>query len=127
MAQTKTKLTKMTTKLIKTEAEYDVALARVDELFDAKKGTKDFDEVELLLALVEMYEAEHYAIEAPDPIEALKFRMEQMDMKRSDLEKFLGTRARVSEILNRKRNLTVKLMKVLHKELGVPAESLLAQ
>jgi len=116
----------MTTKLIKTEAEYDVALARIDELFDAKKGTKDFDEVELLLALVEIYEEEYYPIEAPDPIEALKFRMEQMEMKRSDLEKFLGTRARVSEILNRKRNLTVKMMKALHKELGIPAESLLA-
>ncbi|MDA9563538.1 helix-turn-helix domain-containing protein [Flavobacteriales bacterium] len=116
----------MEAKLIKTEADYQAALTRIDELFDAKPETKDFDEAELLMALVELYEAEHYPIEAPDPIEAVKFRMEQMGLKRADMAKYLGTRARVSEILNRQRKLTVAMMKKLHKDFGVPAESLLA-
>lgn len=116
----------MKAKLIKTEVDYDAALARIDELFDAKPGSKAFDEVELLMALVEIYEEEHYKIEAPDPIEAIKFRMEQMDMKRTDMAKYLGTRGRVSEILNRQRSLTLAMIKKLHKEFGIPAESLLA-
>jgi HTH-type transcriptional regulator / antitoxin HigA len=116
----------MDAKLIKTEEEYNSALARIDELFDSVPGSKDFDEAELLIALVELYEEKHYKIEAPDPIEAIKFRMEQMDMKRMDLAKYLGTRSRVSEILNRQRNLTLAMIKKLHKELGIPAESLLA-
>lgn len=116
----------MNIKLIKTESDYTSALARIDELFDSKPGSKNFDEVELLMALVELYEEQHYKIEAPDPIEAIKFRMEQMDMKRVDLAKYLGSRARVSEILNRQRNLTLAMIKKLHKEFGIPAESLLA-
>lgn len=116
----------MEAKLIKTEAEYEEALSRIDELFDSKPGSKDFDEVELLVVLVDLYEKEHYPIEAPDPIEAIKFRMEQMEMKRVDLAKYLGTRARVTEILNRQRKLTVAMMRRLHKEFGIPAESLLA-
>ncbi|MBI2257355.1 MAG: helix-turn-helix domain-containing protein [Flavobacteriia bacterium] len=116
----------MEAKLIKTEEEYNSALARIDVLFDAVPGSKDFDEAELLMALVELYEEKHYKIEAPDPIEAIKFRMEQMNMKRMDLAKYLGTRARVSEILNRQRNLTLAMIKKLHKEFGIPAESLLA-
>lgn len=116
----------MEAKLIKTEEDYDLALARIDELFDSKPGSKDFDEAELLMTLVELYEQQHYKIEAPDPIEAIKFRMEQMDMKRVDLAKYLGTRARVTEILNRQRSLTLAMIKKLHKELGIPAESLLA-
>ena len=93
----------MEAKLIKTETEYSAALSRIDELFDVTPGSKEFDEVELLIALVELYEQKHYKIEAPDPIEAIKFRMEQMGMKRVDLEQYLGTRARVSEILNKQR------------------------
>lgn len=116
----------MKAKLIKTEEDYNLALARIDELFDSKPGSKDFDEVELWLALVELYEEKHYRIEAPDPIEAIKFRMEQMGMKRVDLAKYLGTRGRVSEILNKQRNLTLAMIKKLHKEFGIPAESLLA-
>ena len=115
-----------TFKLIKTEADYEAAMSRIEELFDVTPEDKRFDEVELLVALVDLYEQEHYPIAAPDPIEAIKFRMEQMDMKRVDLAKILGTRGRVSEILNRQRQLTVAMMKKLHKELGVPAESLLA-
>lgn len=116
----------MDIKVIKTEKEYQAALNRIEKLFDAKPNTKEFDEAELLMALVEMYEEKHYKIDAPDPIEAIKFRMEQMNMKKSDLAKFFGARSRVSEILNRKRDLTVKMMRVLHKEFGIPAESLLA-
>jgi HTH-type transcriptional regulator/antitoxin HigA len=120
------KKTEMKIKLIKTEADYSAALARIDELFDATPGSKNFDEVELLMKLVEFYEEQHYKIEAPDPIEAIKFRMEQMGMKRVDLEQYLGTRARVSEILNKQRNLSLAMIKKLHKEFGIPAESLLA-
>lgn len=116
----------MQAKLIKTEQEYNVALERIDELFDVSPDSKEFEEIELLVALVDLYEQKYYPIEAPDPIEAIKFRMEQMDMKRVDLVKFLGTKSRVSEILNRKRKLTVEMMRKLHKEFGVPAESLLA-
>jgi HTH-type transcriptional regulator/antitoxin HigA len=116
----------MKAKLIKTEDEYNSALARIDVLFDAEPGSKDFDEAEFLMALVKLYEDIHYKIEAPDPIEAIKFRMEQMGMKRMDLTKYIGTRARVSEILNRQRNLTLAMIKKLHKEFGIPAESLLA-
>ena len=116
----------MKIKLIKTEADYQVALERIDEIFDSKPGSKHFDEAELLMKLVEFYEEQHYKIEAPDPIEAIKFRMEQMGMKRVDLEQYLGTRARVSEILNKQRNLSLAMIKKLHKEFGIPAESLLA-
>lgn len=116
----------MEAKLIKTEEEYNSALVRIDELFDSLPGSKEFDEVELFMTLVELYEEKHYKIEVPDPIEAIKFRMEQMEMKRMDLAKYLGTRSRVSEILNRQRNLTLTMIKKLHKEFGIPAESLLA-
>ena len=116
----------MEAKLIKTEEEYNTALARIDVLFDAKPDTKEFDEVELLMALVEIYEQEHYKIDAPDPIEAIKFRMEQMGLKKVDMTKYFGTRGRVSEILNRQRSLTLAMIKKLHKEFGIPAESLIA-
>lgn len=116
----------MEAKLIKTEEDYNAALTRIDALFDAVPGSKDFDEVELLMALVAMYEEKHYKIDAPDPIEAIKFRMEQMNMKRTDLAPYIGSRARVSEILNKQRNLTLAMIKKLHKDFGVPAESLLA-
>ena len=116
----------MEAKLIKTEADYNEALARMELLFDAKPNTKEFDEAELLMALIEIYEEQHYKIEAPDPIEAIKFRMEQMGMKRIDMAKYFGTRGRVSEILNRQRKLTLTMIKKLHKEFGIPAESLLA-
>jgi HTH-type transcriptional regulator/antitoxin HigA len=117
---------KMEAKLIKTEAQYTVALHRIDALFDCTPESKDFDEVELLLALVELYEQKHYKIEAPDPIEAIKFRMEQMGLKKTDMTKFFGTRGRVSEILNRQRDLSLAMIKKLHKEFGIPAESLIA-
>jgi HTH-type transcriptional regulator/antitoxin HigA len=116
----------MEAKLIKTEADYNEALERMELLFEAKPNTKEFDEAELLMALIEMYEEQHYKIEAPDPIEAIKFRMEQTGMKRIDMAKYFGTRGRVSEILNRQRDLTLTMIKKLHKDFGIPAESLLA-
>ncbi len=120
------KLKIMEAKLIKTEEEYNIALSRIDELFDVTPDSKEFNEAELLIALVELYEQKHYKIEAPDPIEAIKFRMEQMGMKKIEMTKFFGTRGRVSEILNRQRALTLAMIKKLHKEFGIPAESLIA-
>ena len=116
----------MDAKLIKTEADYNDALARMELLFDAKPNTKEFDEAELLIALIELYEEQQYKIEAPDPIEAIKFRMEQQGLKRTDMTEYFGTRGRVSEILNRQRSLTLSMIKKLHKDFGIPAESLLA-
>jgi HTH-type transcriptional regulator/antitoxin HigA len=120
------KLKIMEAKLIKTDEEYNIALSRIDELFDVTPDSKEFNEAELLIALVELYEQKHYKIEAPDPIEAIKFRMEQMGMKKIEMTKFFGTRGRVSEILNRQRALTLAMIKKLHKEFGIPAESLIA-
>jgi HTH-type transcriptional regulator/antitoxin HigA len=95
-------------------------------LFDLQPGDDRFDEAELLITLIDLYERQHHAIEAPDPIDAIEFRMEQMGYKRVDMIPFLGTKSRVSEILNRQRKLTVEMMRKLHKEFGIPAESLLA-
>ncbi|RFC55764.1 helix-turn-helix domain-containing protein [Brumimicrobium aurantiacum] len=116
----------MEVKLIKTETDYNKALARMELIFDAKPNTKEFDEAELLITLIELYEEQHYKIDTPDPIEAIKFRMEQMGLKRIDMTKYFGTRGRVSEILNRQRSLSLTMIKKLHKEFGIPAESLLA-
>ena len=116
----------MEMKLIKTEAAYQEALARIEQLFDVKPDSKDFDEAELLITLISLYEAEHYKIGAPDPIEAIKFRMEQMEIKRIDMVKYFGSRGKVSEVLNRQRNLTLTMIRKLHKDFGIPAESLIA-
>lgn len=116
----------MEIKLIKTEDEYSKALSRMDELFDVTPSSKEFDEAELLMAIIDIYEQKHYHIDAPDPIEAIKFRMEQMNLKRTDLTKYIGSRGRVSEILNRQRKLTLEMIKRLHHDFGIPAESLLA-
>lgn len=116
----------MEAKLIKTEEEYNIALRRLDELFDVTPESKEFNEAELLITLIELYEQKHFKIETPDPIEAIKFRMEQMGMKKIEMTKFFGTRGRVSEILNRQRTLTLAMIKKLHKEFGIPAESLIA-
>ncbi len=111
---------------IHTEDEYDKALVRVDEIFDAKKGTKEGDELELLLILIEKYEDEHHPVPLPDPIEAIKYRMEELGLKDKDLVPYIGNKGNVSKILNRQRKLTADMMRALHKYLGVPAESLLA-
>jgi len=115
----------MTIKPIKTERDYRKALKQIEKLWDAKPHTPKGDLLEVIATLVEAYEQKHYRIEPPDAIEAIKFRMEQLGLKQSDLARYLGGRSRVSEILNRKRKLTVDMMRSLRKHLDVPAESLL--
>ena len=116
----------MTIKPIKTERDYRKALKEIDKLWDAKPNTSMGDRLDVLVTLVEAYEQKHYQVDPPDPIEAIKFRMEQLDLKPSDLAKILGGRSRVSEVLNKKRKLTVEMMRSLRKHLAIPAESLLA-
>ena len=116
----------MKIKVIKTEEEYNQSLKRLEVIFDAPIDTHEGDEAELLGILIEKYEDEHYAIEAPDPIEAIRFRMEQMDMDNRDLAKVLGYKSRVSEIFNHKRKLSLKMIKNLHKKLKIPYESLIS-
>jgi HTH-type transcriptional regulator / antitoxin HigA len=111
---------------IKTEQDYNSAINRIEELWGAKKDTLDGDELDLLVTLVESYEMKHYPIAPPDPIDAIKFRMEQMGMTNSDMVKYLGSQSRVSEILNKKRKLTLEMIKSLYKGLKIPAEILLA-
>jgi HTH-type transcriptional regulator/antitoxin HigA len=115
----------MKIKVIKTEEEYKQALKRVETIFDAPADTPEGDESELLVVLIEKYEDEYYFIEAPDPIEAIRFRMEQMNMDNNDLADVLGYKSRVSEILNRKRKLSLKMISNLHKKLKIPYESLI--
>jgi len=111
---------------IKTEQDYNSAINRIEELWGAKKDTLYGDELDLLVILVESYEMKHYPIAPPDPIDAIKFRMEQMGMTNSDMVKYLGSQSRVSEILNKKRKLTLEMIKSLYKGLKIPAEILLA-
>ncbi|MFZ5553667.1 MAG: helix-turn-helix domain-containing protein [Bacteroidota bacterium] len=112
-------------KLIKTERDYKKALKRLEEIFDARPKSKEGDELEILALLIEKYEEEHYPIEAPDPIEAIKFRMEQMGYKQKDLEEIIGFKGRVSEILNRKRKLSLEMIRNLHEKMNIPLESLI--
>lgn len=115
----------MNIKVLKTEDDYQQALKRLEEIFDAPVDSPEGDEAEVLSILIEKYEDEYYPIESPDPVEAIKFRMEQMDMKKSDLAKILGYKSRVSEILSRKRNLTLNMIRKLHNELKIPYENLM--
>jgi len=115
----------MTPKVIKTDEDHDRALQRIDELMDAELGTPDGDELDLLVTLVELYENKTYTIDLPDPIEAIRFRMEQMGMKPKDLIPFIGSRSKVSEVLSRQRPLSITMIRKLHKELGIPADVLL--
>jgi HTH-type transcriptional regulator/antitoxin HigA len=116
----------MNIRIIKTEQDYNSAINRVEELWGAKKDTPEGDELDLLITLVESYELKHYPIAPPDPIDAIKFRMEQMELTKADMVKYLGSQSRVSEILSKKRKLTLKMVKSLYKGLKIPAEILLA-
>ena len=116
----------MTIKPIKTKKDYQATLKMIEELFDAKPNTNKGDLLEVLTALVESYEQKHFNIVPPDPIEAIKFRMEQMGLKQSDIAEVIGGKNRASEILNKKRELTAKMMRDLHHKYNIPAESLLA-
>lgn len=109
---------------IKTEAQYDAALAEVDRLWGSPEGSAAGDRLDVLLVLVESYEAKHHPIAPPDPVEAIKFRMEQMNLTRKDLEPFIGSRARVAEIINRRRSLSLPMIRRLHHSLHIPLESL---
>lgn len=115
----------MTPKIIKTENEYHKALDRLIEIFDAKEGTIEGDEAEILGLLIEKYEDEHYQIPYPDPIEAIEFIMEQMNMKPKDLVGIIGDKASVSKILNKKRKLTIEMVRSLHNKLSIPFDALL--
>ncbi len=116
----------MNIKAIKSEEDYNQAIRRLEEIFHANESSKEGDEAEILSILIEKYEDEHYPIEAPDPIEAIKFRMEQMNMSKKELAEVIGYKSRVSEIFNRKRKLTLKMIKNLHEKLNIPYESLIA-
>lgn len=111
---------------IKTEDDYNSSIQRIEELWGSKKDTIEGDELDLLCTIVESYEVNHYPIAPPDPIDAILFRMEQMGMTKTDMAKYLGSQSRVSEVLSRKRKLTLKMVKSLYKGLKIPAEILLA-
>lgn len=115
----------MEIKPIRTNKDYLKALKRLELIFDSKKGSKDGDELEVLGILIDQYENEHFPIDLPDPIEAIKFRMEQMGFDQSDLAKIIGLKSRASEILNRKRKLSLKIIRQLHTALNIPTDVLI--
>ncbi|HEY9222217.1 MAG: helix-turn-helix domain-containing protein [Lutibacter sp.] len=110
---------------IRNEKDYQKALKRIEAIFDAKKETKEGDELEILSILIDNYENEHFPIGMPDPIEAIKFRMEQMGMKQKDLAEVIGFTSRVSEIMNKKRKLTLEMIRKLNVTLHIPTEVLI--
>jgi HTH-type transcriptional regulator / antitoxin HigA len=115
----------MDIKPIRTEADYEAALKEIENLWGAEPGTPDGDRFEVLFILVEAYEDQHYEILPPDPVEAIKYYMESRGLERKDLEPFIGSSGRVSEILNHKRPLTLNMIRKLNKGLGIPAEALI--
>jgi HTH-type transcriptional regulator/antitoxin HigA len=112
-------------KPIRTKRDYEAALAEVELLWGAKSKTPDGDRLDVLATLIDAYENEHYPMDPPDPIEAIKFRMEQQGLTRKDLEPLIGTRTRVAEVLNRKRGLSIEMIRRLHRKLGISAEVLI--
>ena len=115
----------MRIKPIRTKKDHERALKRIDDLWGCKKNSPEGDEFEILLTLTEKYEDEHYPIPPPDPLEAIKFRLDQMNLTRSKLVKFIGYKSRVSEILTGKRKLTLPMIRTLNKKLRIPAEILI--
>ena len=109
---------------IRTEADHEAALAEIERLFDAAPNTPENDRLDVLTTLVEAYEAHHYPVPEPDPIEAIKYYMESRGLSRADLEPYIGGRARVAEVLNRKRALSLNMIRRLYAGLGIPAEVL---
>jgi HTH-type transcriptional regulator / antitoxin HigA len=110
---------------IRTEADYEEALAEVERLWGAKTGTAEGDRLDVLATLIDVYETKHYPIDPPDPVEAIRFRMEQQGLTRKDLEEIIGPRNRVADILNRKRGLSIEMIRQLHQRLGISAEVLI--
>jgi HTH-type transcriptional regulator/antitoxin HigA len=112
-------------KPIRTKADYKKAIAEVERLWGTKSGTPEGDRLDVLATLIDAYEAKHYPMDPPDPIEAIRFRMEQQGLSRKDLEPLIGTRTRVAEVLNRKRSLSIAMIRRLHDRLGISAEVLI--
>lgn len=110
---------------IKTEADYEAALEEVEQLWGAPSGTPKGDRLDILATLIDAYENEHYPMDPPDPIEAINFRMEQQGLTRKDLEGILGSRTRVAEVLNRRRGLSINMIRRLHEKFGISAEVLI--
>lgn len=117
----------MRIKPIKNNRDYRAALKEIDRLMDARPNTPEGDRLDVLATLVEAWEERHWPIESPDPIEAIMFAMEQRGLSRRDLEPFIGSRARVAEVLNHKRSLTLPMIRRLHQGLGIPAEVLIGE
>jgi HTH-type transcriptional regulator/antitoxin HigA len=117
----------MTVHLIRTEADHQRAIARISTLMSARPGTPEFDELDALATLVEAYENKTLPMDPPDPIAAIEFRMDQQGLTRKDLEPILGSRARVSEVMNGRRPLTLAMIRRLHDELGIAADILIAR
>lgn len=115
----------MNIKPIKTEQDYDLALERLELIFDAKPNTEEGDELEILSILIEKYENEHFPIEFPDPIAAIQFRMEQLDYSQKDLADIIGLKSKTSEILNKKRKLSLNMIRKLTEKLNIPTEILI--
>ncbi|MEN2435991.1 helix-turn-helix domain-containing protein [Weeksellaceae bacterium A-14] len=115
----------MKLKPIKTENDYNQALERLEQIFDSKPGTKEGDELEILGILIENYENEFFPIDLPDPIEAIKFRMEQLNYSQNDLAEVIGLKSRASEILNKKRKLSLEMIRKLTEKLHIPTEVLI--
>ena len=124
---TQLKFKDMEIKPIKTEQDYQAAMARLETIFDAKLGTPEGDELEVLGVLIDNYERTHFPIDLPDPIEAIKFRMEQMDYSNKDLAEVIGFKGRVSEILNRKRKLSINMIRKLHASMQIPTDVLVQE
>lgn len=112
-------------KPIRTERDYKAAMAEIENLWGAKTGTARGDRLDILATLIDAYEAEHFPMDVLDPVEAIKFRMEQLGLKRKDLEGIIGSRGRIAEVLDRKRGLSIAMIRKLHAELGIPAEVLI--
>jgi len=112
---------------VKTEKDYDAALQLIEELWDSEEGTAEGDRLDILITLVDAYEQINHPIYPPDPVAAIEFHMDQYELTRADLETYIGTRARVSEVLNRKRGLSIEMIRSLHEGLGIPLESLIAR
>ena len=112
-------------KPIRTKTDYEKALSELERLWGARIGTREGDRLDVLATLIDAYEAEHYPMDPPDPVEAIKFRMEQQGLSRKDLEPLIGTRTRVAEVLNRKRSLSIGMIRRLHDHLGISADVLI--
>jgi HTH-type transcriptional regulator/antitoxin HigA len=117
----------MDIKPVRTSKDHKAAIAEVERLWDAKPGTPEHDRLDVLVTLIEAYEARHYPIPPPDPLAAIRFRMDQLDLDRKDLEALIGSRARVSEVLSGRRNLSLGMIRRLHRQLGIPADILIGE